>query len=159
MERGAKVGAAIAVVVGLAVVLTIWLFVGATPTFSEVASPEPTPDDVVKAFEDEGLTVENPRPVEDDPEWGTGMLPKTMDAGTRFDLSEYAKRKHPATVDVFHFASSEDQQVVSGYLDKVSGSSGMFYIHVYETDGFLLKIDGNVPKPEADRYGEVLKTF
>jgi hypothetical protein len=33
----------------------------------------------------------------------------------------------------------------------------MFYSHIYETDGFLLQLDGGVPKPVADQYGSVLE--
>ena len=125
----------------------------------EVVPPEPTTQDVVRAFVDEGLEVGEYYDVEDDPEWGTGTLPKTMDSGTRFELPSYTAGQDPIIIgDVFHFATSEDQRIVSDYLETVSeASGGMFYTHVYETDGFLLKIDGNVPKNVADRYGGVLE--
>jgi hypothetical protein len=35
---------------------------------------------------------------------------------------------------------------------------GLFYVHVYETDGYMLKIDGAVPKSTADSFGEVLES-
>ena len=124
----------------------------------EVVPPEPTTEDVVRAFVDEGLEVGEYYNVEDDPEWGTGLLPKTMDSGTRFELPSYTVGQHPSIGDVFHFATSEDQRIVSDYLETVSeAGGGMFYTHVYETDGFLLNIDGNVPKNVADRYGGVLE--
>ncbi len=124
----------------------------------EAVPPEPTTEVVVRAFADEGLEVGAYYAVEDDPEWGTGTLPKTMDSGTRFELPSYTVGQDPIIIgDVFHFATSEDQRIVSDYLETVSeASGGMFYTHVYETDGFLLKIDGNVPKNVADRYGGVL---
>ncbi len=124
----------------------------------EEVAPEPTPDDIAQAFQDEGLEVGEYYHVEEDPEWGTGMLPKTMDSGTRVELPSYSVGEDPAITDVFHFDTSEDQQVVSDYLDTVTQEGGgMFYTHVYETDGFLLKIDGNVPKLVADQYGSVLE--
>ena len=123
----------------------------------EAVPPEPITEDVVRAFEDEGLEVGEYYDVEDDPKWGKGMLPKTMDSGTRFELPRYTVGQDPSIGDVFHFATSEDQRIVSDYLETVSEAGGMFYTHVYETDGFLLKIDGNVPKNVADRYGGVLE--
>jgi len=123
----------------------------------EAVPPEPITEDVVRAFEDEGLEVGEYYDVEDDPKWGTGMLPKTMDSGTRFELPSYTVGQDPSIGDVFHFATSEDQRIVSDYLETVSEAGGMFYTHVYETDGFLLKIDGNVAKNVADRYGGVLE--
>jgi hypothetical protein len=85
------------------------------------------------------------------------MLPKTMDEGTRFELPDYRRGNEPATGDVFHFATEEDQRVLSDYLETVGKSSGLFNTHVYETDGFMLKIDGSVPKPVAERYNEVFQ--
>jgi hypothetical protein len=35
---------------------------------------------------------------------------------------------------------------------------GLFYVHVYETGGYMLKIDGAVPKSTADSFGEVLES-
>jgi len=124
----------------------------------EEVVPESTPDDVVQAFQDEGLEVGEYYHVEDDPEWGTGMLPKTMDSGTRFELPSYAHTPDtPREGTVYHFASPDDQRVVSEYLTTVNEAGGMFYSHVYETDGFLLQIDGGVPKPVAEQYGTVLE--
>ena len=46
---------------------------------------------------------------------------------------------------------------VSDYLKTVGKSSGLFYTHVYETEGFMLKIDGSVPKTVADEYNKVFQ--
>ncbi len=124
----------------------------------EVVPPEATPDDVIQAFQGEGLEVGDYFHVEDDPEWGTGMLPKTMDSGTRFELPSYAPTPDtPREGTVYHFASADDRRVVSEYLATVNESGGMFYSHVYETDGFLLQIDGGVPKSVAEQYGTALE--
>ena len=157
MERGVKLGLGIAVVLGLIVALPLYLLTGSVSPSSIVQPTAPSTDEVVRAFEEEGLGVSNPRDVEDDPEWGTGMLPKTMDSGTRFEIPGYDRLDEPAVGDVYHFATAEDQRVLSDYLETVASSSGLFYTHVYETDGFLLKIDGSVPKNVADSYGEVFE--
>src|SRR5215208_5580637 len=122
------------------------------PASSPPPAPrEPTTEDVVRAFEAEGLEVGEYYDVEEDPEWGTGMLPKTMDSGTRFEIPDYKSiGGDPATGDVFHFATAKDQKVVSDYLNTVADSNGFFYTHLYETNGFMLKIDGKVPKDVAD---------
>ena len=122
-----------------------------------VTQQRPATDDVVQAFRDAGLEIADSYDVEDDPQWGTGMVPKTMDSGTRFELSGYEQMGEQAIGDVYHFATPDDQEVLSNYFDTVSKSSGLFYVHVYETDGYMLKIDGRVPKATADSYGEVLK--
>ena len=128
------------------------------PSLSNVAQKQPTTDEVVQAFKDEGLDVGDSYNVEDDPKWGTGMVPKTMDSGTRFELPGYQQMNQQATGDVYHFATSEDQETLSNYFDTVSKKSGLFYVHVYETDGYMLKIDGAVPKSTADSFGEVLES-
>jgi hypothetical protein len=152
-----KIGLGIAVVLGLFIAVLFYAFAG----FSGISGLVPetkTTDDVVQAFRDNDLKVGNSYDVKEDPEWGTGMLPKTMDSGTRFEIPDYKSiGGDPATGEVFHFATAKDQKVVSDYLNTVSDTNGFFYTHVYETNGFMLKIDGKVPKDVADSYGEVFK--
>ncbi|MBA3472232.1 MAG: hypothetical protein H0T57_03215 [Rubrobacter sp.] len=159
IEREAQLGLGVAVILGLIIGVPMYFLAGLQPGLSSLAqATDPSTDDVIEAFRDEGLEVGNSYNVEDDPEWGTGLLPKTMDSGTRFEIPGYQRAGgDEATGDVFHFATTQDQKVMSDYLDTVTKSSGLFYTHVYETDGFLLKIDGNVPKTVADRYGETFE--
>jgi hypothetical protein len=130
------------------------------PAPSPPPAKERTPDDVVQAFQDKGLEVGNPHHVEDDPKWGTGLVPKTMDSGTRFELPSYAvSPQSPTNGSVYHFATPEDQKVLSNYFKTINESTAgaMFYSHVYETQGFILHMDGRVPKPVANQYANVLK--
>jgi hypothetical protein len=157
VAKEAKLGLGIALVVGLIVATIAYLGLGVTGFGAADQALQPSSADVVQAFVDEGLEVEALYNVEDSPGWGTGMLPKTMEEGTRFELRGYSMGNEPTTGDVFRFATEEDQRVVSDYLETVGQSSGLFYTHVYETDGFLLKIDGSVPKPVADRFNEVFQ--
>ncbi len=157
VSREAKLGLGIALIIVLIAAITAYLALGTTSFSPGDQVFQPSSADVVQAFVDEGLEVAAFYNVEDSPEWGTGMLPKTMEEGTRFELSGYSRGNEPAIGDVFRFATEEDQRVVSEYLETVGQSSGLFYTHVYETDGLLLKIDGSVPKPVAERYNEVFQ--
>lgn len=139
----------------LLVVAIVSVLDGGPPGVAQISTV--STEEVVQAFRDEGLEVGESYNVEDDPDWGSGMLPKTMDEGTRFELPGYYRADAPAVGDVFHFATPEDQRVVSDYLETVGKSSGLFYTHVYETEGFMLKIDGSVPKTVADEYNEVFQ--
>ena len=139
----------------LLVVAIVSVSDGGLPGVAQISTV--STEEVVQAFRDEGLEVGESYNVEDDPDWGSDMLPKTMDEGTRFELPGYYRADEPAVGDVFHFATPEDQRVVSDYLETVGKSSGLFYTHVYETEGFMLKIDGSVPKTVADDYNEVFQ--
>ena len=115
---------------------------------------------MVQAFQDKGLEVGNPHHVEDDPKWGTGLIPKTMDSGTRFELPSYAASpRSAANAFVYHFATPEDQKVVSNYVKTINESTAgaMVYSHIFETQGFILLMEGRVPKPVANQYADVLK--
>ena len=130
----------------------------------------PSSEEVVQAFEDEGLEVRNAHSLEDDPDWGTGMVPKTEKEGTRFEIpsgEEDAPDDEPdlETIgeedklgDVFTYESREDLEVMKDYWENFNESGpGMFYTHVYDEGLVLVRIDGSVPKSEADEYGEVME--
>ncbi len=45
---------------------------------------------------------------------------------------------------------------MKGYWENFNeGGEATFYTHIYDKGLVLIRIDGNVPKNEADRYGEV----
>jgi hypothetical protein len=74
--------------------------------------------------------------------------------------SNYAATPQTLPVDnVYPFATPEDQKVLSNYFKTINESTAgaMFYAHSYETDGFVLQIDGHIPKPVASRYADVFK--
>ena len=118
----------------------------------------PTSTEVVEAFEEEGLPVENTQLLSEDPEWGTGMVPKTENEGTRFEIPGRSTLGEPAQGLVFTYESREDLDVMKRYYETLNDSGGgMFYSHLYNKGLVLIRIDGTVPKNEADRYGEVLE--
>ncbi len=134
------------------------------------ASSTPTSEEVVQAFKDAGLEVRNAHPLEEDPDWGTGMVPKTEKEGTRFEIPS-GEENTPGDEgrlerigdenkvgDVFTYESREDLEVMKDYWETVNETGGgMFYTHVYDKGLVLVRIDGSLPKSEADEYGEVLE--
>jgi hypothetical protein len=82
VAREAKLGFGVALVFGLIIAIPVYLALGVTGFQAPDYQPSrPSTADVVQAFKDEGLEVGEYYNVEDDPDWGTGMLPKTMDGG------------------------------------------------------------------------------
>ena len=55
---------------------------------------------------------------------------------------------------MFTYESEEDREKMQGFYE---GFSGMLTSHVYEKDLTLLQINGELPKADADRYGEILE--
>jgi hypothetical protein len=84
MEREAKLGLGLALVVGLLISLVLYLAPGALPS---ALGGRPTSEEVAQAFQAEGLEVGNYYPVEEENEDGTqSPLPKTYVEGTRFTI-------------------------------------------------------------------------
>ena len=72
----------------------------------------------------------------------------------KLSLTVFAQHAQHAGRFVYaHIASS----LLEALYRTVNETGGMFYSHIYETDGFLLQLDGGVPKPVADQYGSVLE--
>ena len=111
------------------------------------AGGEPSSSEIVQAFEDEGLTVVNPRPVQDD---DLGMAPQTFEEGTHF----VASTQEDLGAKVFTYESKDDLRQMQTFYESFSG---MFYSHVYTNDLTLLQINGQLPKSKADQYGDVLE--
>ena len=107
----------------------------------------PSSTEVVEAFEAEGLTVVDPRPVEDE---DLGIAPQIFEEGTHF----VASKSEDLGARVFTYESEEDREKMQGFYE---GFSGMLTSHVYEKDLTLLQINGELPKADADRYGEILE--
>ncbi len=107
----------------------------------------PSSAEIVEAFKNEGLTVVDPRLVKDD---DLGMAPQTFKEGTHF----VASKSEDLGAKVFTYESEEDRQKMQDFYE---GFSGMFSSHVYAKDLTLLQINGQLPKADADRYGEILE--
>ena len=107
----------------------------------------PSSAEVIKAFEDAGLTVVDPRPVE---KGDLGKAPQTFEEGTHF----VASTEEDLGAKVFTYESVGEMRKMKDFYE---GFSGFLSSHVYTKDLVLLQIHGRLPKAEADRYGEVLE--
>jgi hypothetical protein len=95
MERVAKLGLGLALIVGLLISLVLYLAQGALPS---ALGGRPTSEEVVQAFQTEGLEVGTYYPVEEENEDGTpSPLPKTYEEGTRFTIPSLEAATAPPT--------------------------------------------------------------
>jgi hypothetical protein len=111
----------------------------------------------VLAFEEEGLEVGDFYPVEQEPQWNRSPVPKTYEEGTRFEIPSLGRDPGGR---VFVFEEQEDLEVMRDYYVQIVempifGPSP--HSHLYQDGLVLLQINGQLPKTEADRYGEVLQ--
>ena len=106
---------------------------------------------VVQAFEEAGLEVGEPYPVDEDPNWTSNNVPKTYEEGTHFDAAEDQGGQ------VLVFENRRDLEVMKKYWENFNEKGGFFYSHVYERDNALLHINGKLPKSRADEYNEVFQ--
>jgi hypothetical protein len=100
----------------------------------------PSSEEVVRAFEDEGSPMGNIDPVEEVERWKTSPVPKTYTEGTHFDIPGMGEG-HGG--QVFVFENEEDLNVMVDYYESLPNIS--------------LQIGGNLPKGDADAYGDVLE--
>lgn len=104
-------------------------------------------EEIVQAFEEAGLTVVDPRPVEDE---DLGMAPQTFEEGTHF----VADPEEDLGAKVFTYESEEDLEKMQDFYE---GFSGFLTSHVYTEGLTLLQINGQLRKAKADQYGEILE--
>jgi competence protein ComEC len=110
----------------------------------------------VLAFEEEGLGVGNHYPVEQDPGWEESPVPNTFEEGTRFEIPSLGR---DAGGRVFVFESRENLAVIRDYYREIENLpvfGPALHSHLYEDGLVLVHINGELPKREADRYGEML---
>jgi len=150
VERSAAVALGI-----IAIVCIVGLVVIVGGRFVGLGTP--SSEDIVLAFEEQGLEVGDYYPVEQELDWNKSVVPKTYEEGTRFEIPSLGKDSGGR---VFVFEDQEDLEVMRDYYESVEempifGPS--LHSHLY-TDGLvLLQINGQLPKTQADRYGEVLQ--
>jgi hypothetical protein len=120
-----------------------------------------SPYEVIQAFENAGLEVGETYPVEQEPGWDANRVPKSYAQAARFTIPSLGVPEEgvPGPRDrggrVFVFESQRDLDAVRGYYDALGPSA---LPHVYVKDQvLLLQITNDLPKAEADRYGEVLQ--
>ena|SRR5918999_1565369 len=139
-------------VIGAVIVLVV---AGAWAT--GVFSGPPSTMYIVAAFRDNDLPVGDSYPVEDLAGWNSSPIPKTHEQGTHFDIPGHGKGYGG---QVFVFENQDDLQVMRDYYENIENlpvSGPSLHSHLY-TDGLvLLQINGDVPKTDADQYGEVLR--
>ena len=114
----------------------------------------PSSEEVVRAFEDEGLPIDSRYPVEKVEGWKSSPVPKTYTEGTHFDIPGMGEG-HGG--QVFVFENEEDLKVMADYYESLTNVSPMLHSHLYVAKLVLLQIGGNLPKSGADAYGDVLE--
>ena len=142
----------VALIIGVLVVLT---------AIRVAAYDEPTPEMIVKVFEDKGLEVGDYYAVEQEEDWEASSVPEVYEGGVRFEIPSLGKS---AGGRVFTFESYNEARVMFEYyesLGKMPGSGPKLESHLY-AEGYLggyalLQISGEFPKSEANRYGQVLE--
>jgi hypothetical protein len=114
----------------------------------------PSSEVVVRGIEDEGLPMGDIYPVEEVEGWKTSPVPKTYTEGTHFDIPGMGEG-HGG--QVFVFENEEDLNVMVDYYESLPNTSPMLRSHLYVEKLVLLRIGGDLPKGDADAYGEVLE--
>jgi hypothetical protein len=186
--KEAKLGLGLALVFALLCLLVLYLAPGALPS---ALGGRPTSEEVVQAFQVEGLEVGTYYPVEEEREDGTpSPLPKTYVEGMRFTIPSLKEAKTPRPREtpkrrgpdgrplpesqqpkapeipeipgdvggrVFVFDNQHDLETMRNYYENgiphMLGSS----THLYEERLVLVQLNSDLPKDQADEYGEVLK--
>lgn len=110
---------------------------------------DPTAEEVVEAFSDEGLEAGETRQVDRDED--RSFVPKTYEEQVSFPIPSAGER---AAGRVFTFETGEDlEQVREHYED----FADFFPSYVYVEGNVLVQIPDSVPEEQAERYGEVLR--
>jgi hypothetical protein len=138
----------------IAVVCVVGLLVIVGGRFLSLGTP--SSEEVVLAFEEVGLEVGDFYPVEWERAFARSPVPKTYEEGTRFEIPSMGKNEGGR---VFVFESKEDLRVVRRYYEQIERMpvfGPALHSHLYEDGLVLLQINGELPKTDADRYGEVL---
>ena len=110
---------------------------------------EPTAEEAIEAFRDEGLEVGEVRTVTRSED--RSLIPKTYEEQMSFTIPSSGERSGGC---VFTFPSREALDPVSEYYEEFGGD---FASYVYVEGNVLVQIDGDGPEDQADQYREVLR--
>ncbi len=161
VKREAVFTIATAVGLGLLIAIPLYLLGWLTPTgsLSLTVSKQPTAQDVLQAFRDQGLEVGSTSNLDDDPTWQSGPVPKTYKEALRFSMPSLGRDSlgNDKGGKVLIFDSPKDLKPVRDYYE---GFSGMLASHVYVNNAETVLVQmsaDDVRKDKADRYGDVLK--
>ena|SRR5215207_3313187 len=147
--RGQRLSVLRAVLIAGCVVLGLAL---AVVVLLAVVYREPTVEEVIQAFREEGLEVGETRQVdrEVDREVDRSFVPKTYKEQVSFTVPSQGERVRGW---VFTFESPEDLEQVREHYE---GFGELFSSYVYVKNKVLVQISGSMPEEQAERYGEVL---
>lgn len=123
-----------------------------------LSTGQPTPEQVVQQFRDEGLDVGESYPVEQDKGWGESPTPKVQEAGVRFLIPSSCPNECGGRV--YSFEDEEDLETMDGYynsLDNMEMFGANFGGYTYRNDLLLLQVGSDTKKSVADEYGQVLE--
>jgi hypothetical protein len=135
----------VAIIVGcvlLAVLPAVVLLMG-------LVNRDPTAEEVIQAFRDEGLEVWEVQPISRSED--RSLIPKTYEEQVSFTIPSSGERVKGR---VFTFPSRETLDPVREYYEEFGS---MFSSYVYVEGNVLVQIAGEVPEDQTERYGEVLR--
>jgi hypothetical protein len=122
----------------------------------------PSSEEVVEAFREEGLEVDEAYPVERQEGASPGVrsrLPGTYEEGTRFVIPSLGR--DPAGRElggrVFTFESEEDLAEVRDFYEGLGEAGGSFFSWVFAEGDVLVQISGRLPEDQARGYGAGLE--
>ena len=147
-----------------AILLTISALLAAAVILVLVVSwvREPSSEEVVKVFREEGLEVGEVYLVEKQEGASPGVrsrLPGTFEEGTRFVIPSLGK--DPAGRDlggrVFTFESEEDLAEIRDFYEGLGEASGSFFSWVFAEGDVLVQISGRLPEDQARQYEAILE--
>lgn len=138
---------AVAAAIGVLILLLVLAFA----LLGARSGGNPTAEEVLQAFRDQGLEVGEVQPQQPDPEM---PLPDTYQEHVRFLIPSAGEDLGGRA---FTFESPEDLRTVRSYYEGLNDMGGFFCCsYVYEEGLVLLQIPGEVRKEQADEYGRVL---
>lgn len=115
------------------------------------ASTELSSDDVVDAFKDAGLTVEDKREMSKD---DYGMAPMKAADGTMFTVPFVCE---DCNVRVMSFKKDADLNQTKAYYDDLGKESAMFFSWTIEHENILVQLSGDMEEDKVEEYREVVE--
>ena len=117
-------------------------------------SGTPSSQEVVDAFEEEGLEVGKSYPLEEDEGWQAFEHPTNYEDGTRFEIPSLGRG---AGGRVFSFDSEEDLNEMRDFFEGMTKETPSVSSHLYQDGLVLLQMNGDVGKAQAEGYADVLR--
>ena len=128
------------------------------PTATPIATPTLvferwTSAQVVDAFKNAGLEVENTTPMTKD---DYGLAPLSAIEGTHFIIPSLCA---DCGGRIFSFASEEDLILMKDYYQNLGKSSAAFFSWVFVKDNVLVQINGDLAETKANQYQDALNNL